>query len=118
MKSSPFFLCALASTVLPCILSQATPGKDVAPVIDGRNLEAFEVAAKNIRDQERMPDHWRKIENYSVAFEGEQDGNFVMHFVPHWTKAATYLDFSQKDGLPVRIYVRKKDLKFLKGVVE
>jgi len=118
MKAPLLLSCVSVLTVLYGTTVQVAPGPSTIPCLEGRYLDAYEVAAKVVRSQKGLPAHWRKIENYAVEFEGEKDGNYVMHFNPHFTGDVPMLDFSPKTGLPVRIYVQKKDLKFVKGVVE
>lgn len=111
-------LCALSFLAATLAASQGTLSRD-AQLIDGRYLRAFEVAAKHIEASKGMPKRWRNRENYVVAFEGEDKGCYVIHFFPKSDPPKVpATDFNKETGFPLRIYIRKADLKYIDGYVE
>ena len=120
----------LLAALAVCI-AMANQGNDKSTTVEGhwatgRNLEAYESAANYLRTMKPdkngnwdIPEKWSKIENYSIRFEGEKDGIYIMHFVPeNDPNLPPTLGFNPKYGIPVRFYVRKSDLKVLKAVRE
>ena len=107
--------------LLACLalLGRGGSAQSTPPKIDGRYLLAYEVAARQIRGDEESDLRWRDPGNYTVVFEGEKNGRYVLHFYPKGPPVVEPgLDHDPRNGLPLRIYVRKSDLKFIEGVVE
>ena len=89
------------------------------PKIDGRYLLAYEVAAREIRGDKGCDPRWRDPGNYTVVFEGEKNGKYLLHFYPKGPPVVEPgLEHDPRNGLTLSSYVRKSYLKFIEGVWE
>ena len=121
MKLSPLTIALLSAMLLQERLASPPITSVVGHDADGRYLEAYEVAAKYIRAGGTMglPERYRKVENYSVRFEGEKDGCYLLWFNPKREPGfKPSMAFLVKDGLPLLFEIRKSDLKLMHAYVE
>ena len=66
-----------------------------------------------------LPEHYRRVENYTVRFEGERNGCYLLWFNPKPEPGPRPLmGVIPKYGIPLLFHVRKKDLKLMHAYVE